>query len=139
MPEYARSYLHGKTGEYTMNDVLHIAAKHIELENQYASKYSKVFIDTDLINIRVWLLHLYGNCPSWIDEAIANSPSKIHLLCDYDLPWEPDPLRENPHIRKFLFEWYKRELETRNFVYFVVSGKGEARLANAISYLKNLL
>ncbi len=26
-----------------------------------------------------------------------------------DLPWEYDPVRENPHIRDYLFDWYVQD------------------------------
>ena len=60
-----------------------------------------------------------------------------YLLCTPDLPWEPDPLRENGDRREYFFDWYKRELEELQAPYGIVSGTGEARLQCAISLLDN--
>jgi nicotinamide riboside kinase len=53
-------------------------------------------------------------------------------LCDIDLPWEFDPLREHPEMRKELFELYCRELSSRGFPFYVIRGMGSKRLKNAI-------
>jgi len=53
-------------------------------------------------------------------------------LCDIDLPWEFDPLREHPEMRKELFELYCRELSSRGFPFYVIHGMGSKRLKNAI-------
>jgi hypothetical protein len=57
-------------------------------------------------------------------------------LCDIDLPWVDDPLREHPHLRPYLFGLYKEELQTRGVNFAVVSGSGVSRLENAIKIIE---
>ena len=62
----------------------------------------------------------------------------MHLLCDVDLPWQPDPLREHPHMREKLFAIYKSELENFGIEYKVVRGEGDERLQNAKEWIEQL-
>ena len=56
-----------------------------------------------------------------------------YLLCAPDIPWEPDPLRENGgHMREKLFHLYMQVLETHKLRYEIISGPGEERLSKAI-------
>ncbi|MEA3447756.1 MAG: ATP-binding protein, partial [Bacteroidota bacterium] len=88
LPEYARYYIHFLNRDYTKKDVLHIARMQIELESgMVAANPAYLFLDTGLIITKVWLEHVYGNSPAWLDTAIKNSPRHLHLLCYPDLPW----------------------------------------------------
>jgi NadR type nicotinamide-nucleotide adenylyltransferase len=138
LPEYARTYIESLNRPYTQNDVLHIAKKQIELEEELAKCNNILFIDTDLIITKVWLLHVYKTCPDWINNAIKNTPRTLYLLCYPDLPWEFDPVRENPQLRDYFFEWYKKEIEDLNIPYFIVKGEGEERVKNCIEEIENI-
>jgi nicotinamide riboside kinase len=63
----------------------------------------------------------------------------LYLLCDVDLPWEPDPLREHPDSRKYLFDLYRKELDERKLNYRVVSGLDDARFKNALGFVEEIL
>lgn len=137
LPEYARFYIAALKREYTYKDVLHIAKRQIQLEEELAlfpNEY--LFLDTDLIITKVWLEHVYNMVPKFIDDAIKRLPRHMHLLCDYDLPWEADPTRENPDKREFFFNWYKRELQNYNIEFKLVSGSGSSRFDSALKCLE---
>jgi len=137
LPEFARFYVANLQRNYTKEDVIFIARKQIELEQELSKfKPEYLFLDTDLIITKVWLKHVYNEVPQFIDDAIRKLPRDLHLLCNYDLPWEADPTRENPDKRDFFFNWYKQELEYYGLAYEVVSGKHSDRLNNAIQCLK---
>ena len=138
LPEYARTYIESLNRPYTQDDILHIAKKQVELEEELAKSNNVLFIDTDLIITKVWLLHVFKVCPEWIEEAINNAPRTLYLLCYPDLPWEFDPVRENPELREFFFEWYKKEIEALNIPYFIVRGEGEERVKNCIEEIENI-
>ncbi|PKP22501.1 MAG: ATPase [Bacteroidetes bacterium HGW-Bacteroidetes-21] len=140
VPEYARTYIEKLKRPYRYGDVLHIASEQCKEEEVYVRKAKKIlFLDTDLIITKIWLSHVWNSCPSWIDDRIRNAQRDLYLLCNDDLPWEFDPVRENPDIRKYLFNCYKKEVEKNNFPYFVVSGIGEARVQCALEKIKELL
>jgi nicotinamide riboside kinase len=130
--EIAREFILNLNRAYTYEDVVKIAELQIETENQIMnSGKDYVFFDTDLIVTKIWLMHCFGKCPEWLDDAIKNTAADIHLLCYYDLIWEPDPLRENPDIRPELYEKYKSEIIYFGLDYAVVNGVGEERFNNA--------
>jgi len=128
VPEYAREYMERRAlaRTYTREDVLRIAEYQVEYmhrlfaEDKHGSRYEYVFFDTELIITKIWLLHKYGNCPDWIEQAIHQYPMDVYLLCYPDLPWEPDPVRENPTIREYLFDWYEHEIQALNIPYYIV-------------------
>ena len=64
---------------------------------------------------------------------IDTNPHDLYLLCYIDLPWEADPLREDPQDRERLFNLYESELQSRDLNYGIVRGKGSKRLQNAIN------
>ncbi len=138
-PEYAREYLSGKGGSYSFSDIEHIARKQIEQYEQArnAGKEELVFLDTWLIITRVWMEWVYNKVPAWVEQAIKDHPVDLYLLCCPDIPWEPDPLRENGgEQREQLFQRYKKELQTRGFLFAEVTGKGKERIRNAIDAVK---
>ncbi len=139
LPEYARTYIENLNRKYTIEDVLHIAKKQIELEKELSLKNDFLFIDTDLIITKVWLIHVYGSCPEWLNEAIKNTPRTLYLLCFPDLPWEYDIVRENPNNREYFFEWYLKEIENNKIPYVIIKGIGEERLKNSIEAINKFL
>ncbi len=134
--EVAREYVEKLNRTYIYQDVETIAKMQIEAENK-ALKLSKewLFIDTDLLITKVWFLHVYGKYPKWLDKAIIKAPRYLYLLCNFDLPWVADPVRENPDKREFFFNWYKREIELYKYDYVIINGQHENRLRNALKAL----
>jgi nicotinamide riboside kinase len=53
-------------------------------------------------------------------------------LCDYKIPWEADPLRENPDNRDELFELYVKKIEEYELRYSLVEGEPQERLQQAL-------
>jgi len=140
-PEYARDYLERHGTVYTYQDVEEIAAVQREQMEQ-ASDFDVpvVFFDTWLIITRVWFEVVYGRVPDWISGVIRKAPVDLYLLCANDIPWVPDPLRENGgEKRPVLFERYKANIVEYGFDYHVVTGTGEQRLQNAARQVANLL
>jgi len=138
IPEYARTYLESINRPYTFEDVELIARRQILLirENRHREP---VFFDTCLIILKVWFREVFDRVPAWLDQEIPLSGQGIYLLCEPDLPWQYDPLRENPHRREYLSEQYEQELNTAGFRYFRVSGTGEERIQNAIEIINRVL
>ena len=55
-----------------------------------------LFIDTDMYVMKVWCEFVFGKCHSWILNQIINRKYDLYLLCNVDLPWVKDDLREYP-------------------------------------------
>ena len=138
--EHARKYLSKLNRKYTIDDILEISKQQLiteEKEIQNARKF--IFIDTELINAKVWCMDVFKTCPAFISEAISKHKYDLYLLTFPDLKWEPDPLRENPTRREFLFNWYEKELKSIQANYAIIKGKNDQRFLNCISSIENYL
>lgn len=132
--EHARAYLDVSGPEYAEDDLLRIARGQVLLEERAEADDPALLIcDTDLITIRIWSEEKYGRCDPWIMEQSEGRHYDLWLLCSPDIPWEPDPLRENPHDRDRLFTVYSELLVRLKKPWSVVIGPREKRLADALT------
>jgi nicotinamide riboside kinase len=139
--EYAREYIASLHRKYVWEDVEHIARKQMDqYQEALHSGYPLVFFDTWLIITKIWFKFAFQAIPDWIDENIKKAHITGFILNDTDIPWEPDPLRENGgEKRKILHALYRQELEKYGFPFFVNSGFGEKRTQNAVRFIENFL
>ncbi len=138
IPEYARQYVENLSRPYTFEDLENIARHQILEESQCDGKSEgKILImDTWLIMTKVWFEVVYDRSPVWLSDSITSAKIDLFLVCSPDLPWIPDPVRENGgEMRKVLFDRYCHELENYGFPYEVIEGLGETRMKNALSFL----
>jgi NadR type nicotinamide-nucleotide adenylyltransferase len=145
-PEYAREYLLTFGKIYTYDNLLEIAKGQIALEEKYLQEakdkhQSLVVIDTDMYVMRVWCQYVFQKVHTWIEEQIAERTYDLYLLCQPDLPWTKDELREYPeeNIRKELYGIYKNILINQSVPWAEVSGTGEARTQSAILSIDKML
>lgn len=137
--EYAREYVEKLSQHYTYSDLESIAKMQIA-QMQLAAGFRApfLFFDTWLIVTKVWMDEVFQKVPSWIEEALHQYPVRLWLHCDTDLPWEPDPLRENGGERRnYLSERYRSELNQHAFNFREVSGQGSARIKTALEAINN--
>ena len=134
VPEYARAYIDKLDRPYRQEDLLEIAEMQSDLENSMIRKMEEdgmVICDTDLIVIKIWSQVKYGSVDPRIEKLISDSFPRVYLLTKPDLAWEPDPQRENPVDRDWLFDLYEKELKTSSSRYETVGGSGPDRMRNA--------
>ncbi|HEY0976728.1 MAG TPA: ATP-binding protein [Flavobacteriales bacterium] len=142
VPEMARTYLAGIGRSYVEADLLGIARMQLhEEEARIAGTTSAPILvcDTDLITIRIWGEEKYGRSDPWIIRNTEQRPYDLWLLCAPDMPWEYDPLRENPHDRDRLFEVYERTLIALRKPYVVMRGSPATRMQEAVQQVGALL
>lgn len=141
-PEYAREYLLENGAHYTYNQLLDIAKGQLALEDQLAESANQhYFIDTNMYVMKVWCEVVFENCHNWILNQIAQRSYDLYLLCNTDLPWEYDVLREYPDIamREKLYKMYKDLLVHDGTTWAEVSGNEEERLQTAIRHIDDRL
>ena len=133
VPEISREYLDKLGRKYVFEDIALIAKEQFALENIIAAKAKGyLFCDTEFIVTKIWSHYKYGKCDPWIEEMALTHRYDLYLLCNIDIPWEEDPLREHPNNRNELFEIYCKELVNLKADFRIISGKGKSRLKNAI-------
>lgn len=158
--EYARQYLIANGMEYTYDDLLTIAKGQIALEDEAVEKLATdhrrptadkpptpnskpqlVFIDTDMYVMKVWCEFVFDKCHQWILDKIAERQYDLYLLCNIDLPWVKDELREYPDMerREKLYNYYKDALINQSIPWIEISGNYEERLNKAIKSVTSLL
>ncbi len=139
--EYAREYLLTNGTQYTYNDLLTIAQGQLNLEEKKLNtpmpntQYPiPLFIDTDMYVMKVWCEFVFGNCHWWILDQIAERKYDLYLLCNIDLPWVKDELREYPDVeqRRKLYRYYKDLLINQSVPWVDIKGSHEERLQQAI-------
>jgi len=137
VPEYAREYLTVHGMNYTYDSLLDIAKGQVELEEKYLREVQKplLFIDTDMYVMKVWSEFVFGKCHQFIIDQIAARSYDLYLLCNIDLPWSPDPLREypDPAPRQQLFRTYHDILVNQSTPWAIISGNADERLQTAIA------
>jgi len=140
--EYAREYLSELDSEYTFDDVIKMAKGQLEKESSAIAKYKgRCILDTDLSVYKVWIEEKYKTTVPWIEEALKKTSGKLYLLCDTELEWEQDPLREHPKSedRERIFNTYQHILQALGCEYYVVKGKAEERKKNALEFIEKLI
>jgi len=141
-PEYAREYLLQNGTDYTYADLTKIAQGQLTIENYFAleAKGSYYFVDTDLYVMKVWYEVAFQHCPTWILKGIAQSTCDLYLLCNTDLPWAQDELREYPDLamRQRLFNMYKDIVINSGIPWVEISGTDRQRLHGAIAAINNI-
>lgn len=122
VPEFARLYLDQTGPAYTETEVEMMAYGQLALEQAILcqAKGNTIVCDTNLLVFFVWMEHVYHNIPLWLIRHLEQYNYQTTLLCAPTLPWEPDPLRENPELRDYFFERYEQVMESFGIDYQIV-------------------
>ena len=153
-PEYAREYLLTNGTDYGFQDLLTIAKGQIALEEQLADKLEQraaplleqdydipYFIDTDMSVMKVWCEFVFNKCHPFIEEQLAKRKVDHYFLCQPDLPWVKDQLREYPDLatREKLFVIYRNWLESQSVPWTLIQGKDAERMQLAVRAVNRIL
>lgn len=139
--EYAREYLQKLNQKYGFEDILTIAQHQHRLISKAIRTNPQlpiIFIDTELLVTHIWCEYVFGKHHAWISKHLIKQDYDLYLLCDIDLPWQADPLREHPklHVRQAIHQLYKQYLQKLSFPYVLISGQDEQRLHNAVKAIQ---
>lgn len=119
--EFARVYLANQSS-YIQKDLDFMA------QEQVAQWPKNGFVaDTEIHVFEVWSKVKYAEVSPIISQLLNAQHFDHYFLCAPDIPWEADPLRENPHDRLQLFEMYQNVLEENKRRYTILAGSFENR------------
>jgi nicotinamide riboside kinase len=119
--EYARTHLSEKT-DYRQEDLDLMATKQVALWPN-----GGLIADTEMHVFEIWSQVKYAEVSSAISTLLSLQYFDHYFLCAPDIPWQADPLRENPDNRQELFELYKQELERKERPYTILRGHLQTR------------
>ena len=143
-PEYAREYLLAHGMDYHFDDLLPIARGQAALEDEYTARVQEaatgtahpplLFIDTDMYVMKVWCEFVFEKCHQFILDEAVRRRYNLFLLCNIDLPWVQDGLREYPteQPRKELYRIYKDIMINQSTPWVDISGSYEQRFQRAV-------
>ena len=143
-PEFAREFLLTHGTDYTYDDLLYIAKGQLAMEDEYinTTKGSPLlFIDTEMYVIKVWCEFVFGKCHRWVLDQIIERKYDLYLLCNTDLPWVKDELREYPDLktRDRLYYIYKDIMINQSTPWVDICGDHDERLQKAIKAVNQLM
>ena len=142
-PEYAREYLETNGKAYSYEDLLSIAKGQLALEDETAlnAMNSLFFVDTNMYVMQVWCEYVFNKCHQYIIDKIVERKYDLYLLCDVDLPWSFDELREYPdeQPRKELFRYYHELMINQSTPWVNISGSYDERLKKAIAAVDKII
>ena len=144
--EYAREYLLAHGTNYSFENLLNIAKGQLTLEDEAIARASNnaqappLFIDTDMYVMKIWSEYVFQKCDNWILNRIVERKYDLYLLCNTDLPWVKDELREYPDQiqREKLYRYYKDAMVNQNTPWAEISGNYDDRLQKAIEAIGKL-
>ncbi len=119
--EYARTYLADQI-EYKQEDLDFMAKKQAELWPKHG-----LIADTEMHVFQIWSAVKYAEVSPLISELLNTQQFDHYFLCAPDIPWEADPLRENPLNREMLFDLYLEQLEKSGRNFTILTGNLENR------------
>jgi NadR type nicotinamide-nucleotide adenylyltransferase len=143
--EYAREYLLKNGTDYSFENLFEIATGQLHGEDEAIKNLNNdceiVFIDTDMYVMKVWSEFVFNKCDNRILNEILKREYDLYLLCNTDLPWAKDELREYPDnaTREKLFLFYKEEMTEQQTPWVIINGIGEERLRNAIDAVEKII
>jgi NadR type nicotinamide-nucleotide adenylyltransferase len=149
VPEYARAYLLKHGTNYNFEDLLVIAKGQLALEEEYYNKISSInaeqpaflFLDTDMYVMKVWCEFVFQKCHNWILDQVVKRNYDLYLLCNTDLPWVKDQLREYPDLisRQKLYHMYRDIMVNQDVPWVDISGDYQERFVAAVKGISTIL
>jgi NadR type nicotinamide-nucleotide adenylyltransferase len=132
VPEFVRDFVTRIGGRPQFSDHGPIARGQKALEDEYrARSTSLLFHDTDLLSTVAYCRAYFDRCPEWIQAAAIDRRASLYLLCDIDVPWVADGLRDRSDRRTEMHSLFESVLREAEVNYVLVQGSPADRLTEA--------
>ena len=159
VPEFVRRFAEEKRGAIEFSDHGAIARGQIALEDEFLATAMQgcpappalpvlpappalpvlLLQDTDLLSTVVYCRHYFGRCPAWIEEAAGARRPDLYLLCDTDVPWVADGVRDRGHMRDAMQRLFEEAINASGTRRARLSGTHQHRFAEAIKIIDRLI
>lgn len=102
--EYVRHFIEREQRDTCYADITAIAQGQLAWEDQArTTRPDLLILDTHLLSNLLWSQALFGDCPTWIEQALLERDYHLHLLLDpADVPWVDDGQRCQPELAQRL-------------------------------------
>jgi NadR type nicotinamide-nucleotide adenylyltransferase len=133
VPEFVRGYAESRGGVIEFSDHGPIARGQIALEDEHVARGGDLVVqDTDLLSTVVYCRHYFGRCPEWIEAAAAARRPALYLLCEIDVPWVRDGVRDRGDRRDEMQMLFREAVRASGVPSIALIGDPAARLSAAI-------
>lgn len=147
VPEYSRTFAEQSVFPLSVATVEPIARGQVAAEDSaevmaQSAGHGVLVLDTDLVSTTVYAEHYYGSCPAWVVAEARERMGDLYLLCDIDLPWVRDGVRDQATPRAVLHRRFIDRLAAFGARVAPVAGEGDNRLlvaGEAIAEWRRLL
>jgi NadR type nicotinamide-nucleotide adenylyltransferase len=140
VPEAARLFAEWH-GELSAATVEPIATLSMRLEDEavasLADASATIVRDTDLVSTVVYARHYYGMVAPWVEDEAAARRGDLYLLCEPDLPWIADGIRDRPAHREEMRTAFAEALARIGARVATVSGSGAVRTSVALDAVRD--
>ncbi len=140
VPEFVREYAEARHGVVEFADHGPIARGQMALEDAAVARGKPLVVqDTDLLSTVVYCEHYFGKCPAWIAEAARERAPDLYLLCEIDVPWVADGVRDRGHMREEMQQLFRAAVNQSGAPVAVIMGDRHERFARANEAIDALL
>jgi len=136
--EYGRTLHEEKNGATDFDDLLYIAHRHRELEDE-AVPYARhfLFVDTNAATTAQFSYFYYARCAPELQALAAECRKRYYhtFLCAPDIPYEDDGWRDPEALRDFHHGMVAMQLDLLQIPYTLLTGTVEERLRQVYAVL----
>lgn len=139
VPEFVRQYAEARGGVLGAGDNEPIARGQMALEDAHtAGTPALVVQDTDLLSTAVYCNHYFGACPEWIADAAIERRPDLYLLCEIDVPWVADDVRDRGHMREEVQSLFRAAVAAAGAPVATITGGWAERFQRAVDAIDAL-
>ena len=140
VPEYGRTLHEQKNGNLDYEDLLYIARRHAELEDEAAAQARGVlFCDTNAATTALYSYYYFHRCDPALRAmaAVCGQRYARTFVCAPTVPFEQDGWRGPEALRSFQHGMILMQLDFFHIPYTLVAGTVEERVAQVRAALKS--
>jgi NadR type nicotinamide-nucleotide adenylyltransferase len=133
--EFVRGYAAQKGAPLGLGDHGPIARGQMALEDEQVATVPRprlIVEDTDLLSTVVYCDHYFGKCPPWIAEAALARRPDLYLLCEIDIDWVADGIRDRGHMREEMQQLFRAAVAASGAPAVSITGAGDERFQRAV-------
>lgn len=138
VPEYGRTLHEQKNGNLEYEDLLYIARRHAELEDEAAQRARGVlFCDTNAATTALYSYYYFHRCDPALQAmaAVCGQRYAHTFVCAPTVPFEQDGWRGPEALRSFQHGAILMQLDFYGIPYTLVEGTVEERVTQVLRYL----
>lgn len=128
-----------ENGELTTQELYALAKAHIEEEDTALTEAEQyLFTDTNAITTGLFSKWYHGEIDGRLERLMLRNAQRydVFILCDDDIPFEPEPGRGGPEGRKRLQRMHESWLDAQGIPYYRVSGDVAERVSQVSEILE---